>query len=259
LPNEEDRQLMYGINDYSYLSNEEKVIHTFDYRKHTHQKMQIDYFKRDITIFNGKKILDFACGNGFYMAYANTFGFETTGTEINAEFAALLKDRTGLNIICMQDLQKDFSKITFDIIHLGHCLEHLPDPRKIINELSAFSNENTIFVIDGPLENNICLSRFVINKLSLLKRAFTHKKQNEYPPQHITFTNYKSQKKFFEQLKFEFIKYEVSEQYWPLPERIDKLSSIPEYLLARISIFFSSIFKRQGNVFHFVGRLNLNK
>lgn len=250
IPSKEDFDVIYGTNDHFYLLAKEKFNFDFKYKKYTYQYYQLKFLKEASPFLKGKKLLDYGCGNGYYIAFAQRFGIESVGIEFDKKFAELLRGKTSLNIFSWEEFAQKYSGEKFDIIHLGHILEHLPNPKELLKELKKFSHNNTMFIIDGPLENNACLSRFFISIFSKLKK----RKFNEYPPQHLSFTNYDSQLLFFKSIGFKTIRYTAAEQYWPLPEKVNTLSDGLKYLLAYCSIHFSMLFKKHGNIFHFIGK-----
>jgi SAM-dependent methyltransferase len=256
LPNKDDFDLMYGEHDHSYLSvipEGQIVQHDFNFPAYHQRKYQLDFFKEARPFVAGNKLLDFACGNGFYLAYSQALGFDSIGIEFNQKFAEKLRGVYGLRIHTIEELQKVYSGCKFDIIHLGHILEHLIEPKSVILWLSKFAHSRTLFLFDGPLENNPCLSRLIIDVGSKIKK----KKHNNYAPQHLSFTNFRSQLGFFESAGFETLRYEVLEQPWPLPQhpQWSTVSSLARFALSRTSIYLSNLFKAQGNLFHYAGRL----
>ncbi len=255
IPETGDFNQIYGVNDHSYLldlSENQSLEFEFGYNKFDHQKLQIDFLKEALPLFKGKKLLDYACGSGFYMAYAIKIGLEPVGIEYSEDFVSLLRKKTKLNIYSLNEFREKYMNEKFDIIHLGHILEHMTNPRQFFNELKKSAHNNTLFIVDGPLENNTCLSRLVINMGAKLKK----RKYNGYAPQHLSFTNYDSQLLFFNRLGMKKLKYKVVEQYWPLPDKPDwySISSVFRHILGRCSIFLSGFFKKQGNVFHYIGK-----
>ena len=201
----------------------------------------------------GKNLLDFATGSGFYLAFAQKLGLEGVGIEYSPEFAALLKTRSDLNIISNKEFEQKYAEQKFDIIHFGHILEHVEKPSELIQQLIPYAHAETVFIVDGPLENNFCLSRFYIKIGSLLKR----KKFNTYPPQHLSFTNHKSQLLVFENAGLEKISYKIAEQDFPLPDKPEWKSPVRliSFIISRISIQLSKLHPKAGNVFHYVGKL----
>ena len=159
-----------------------------------------------------------------------------------------------MDIFSFEEFSKKFPEgKKFDIIHLGHVLEHSTNPKQFMDNLKSFAHDKTVFVIDGPLEKNKCLSRFVIMCGSLLRR----KKSNTYHPQHITFTDFNSQRIFFEKAGFTKMNYAIAEQMFPFPSSFSGQSFKNKLLfcLGRISVNLSKVIPGAGNVFHYAGQL----
>lgn len=252
MPDESDYANMYGVNDHKYLTQlkeQEAVNFERIYPKYNHQKYQIDFFSKYKYHLRGKTLLDYGCGSGFYMYHASKAGLLCTGVEFSAEFAHLLKQKTGMNILTLDAIAGK----TFDIIHLGHVLEHMENPVVTSQEMKKYAHKDTIFIVDGPLEKNKCLTRFLIKIISLLK----NKKFNTYAPQHLTFTNYHSQIKLFEKAGLMPLNYEVQEQMFPLPEKFNLKKPFDSmlFIISRISILISALHPKWGNIFHYAGKL----
>lgn|GEM_PF-3424258 len=252
MPDENDYSKMYGVNDHAYLAKlkeGENVNFNKKYPKYNHQKFQIDFFSKNNYHITKKTLLDYGCGSGFYIYHAQKKGLDCTGVEFNPEFALLLKQKTGLNILTLNEIKGK----TFDIIHLGHVLEHMENPQLALQDLKKFAHKDTLFIVDGPLEKNKCLSRLLIKTISILK----HKKFNTYHPQHLTFTNYNSQLVLFENAGLTKINYQVKEQMFPLPEmfNITKPFKSLLFITSRISIAISKLNPKWGNIFHYAGKL----
>lgn len=256
LPNDEDMTLMYGSTDHAYLESvpEGQLLkHDFNYTKYNHQGFQLEFFKEHNYAQYGKTLLDIGCGSGYYMSYAKTFGFECIGIEFSTDFAALLRQKTAIDIYSFEEFAAIFGdKKKFDIIHMGHVLEHSIDPMDLLLRLKVYAHKDTVFIVDGPLEKNKCLSRFVIKCGSLLQRN----KKNTYHPQHITFTNKDSQLKFFERAGLSKLNYSIAEQMFPFPPKLSGASLKGKLLfcLGRISVNLSKLIPGAGNIFHYAGR-----
>lgn len=156
LPNDEDMALMYGSGDHAYLlalKDGERLHHNFNYTKYNHQKFQLQFFKKFNYKQYGNTLLDIGCGSGYYMSYAKALGFSCFGIEFSSDFAKLLREKTALDIYSFEEFSSRFPEgKKFDIIHLGHVLEHSIDPKDFITRLRSFAHSETVFVVDGPLE-----------------------------------------------------------------------------------------------------------
>lgn len=257
IPDKEDMKMMYGSDDHSYLASikdGEFLNFNIKYAKYNHQKFQLQFFKKFDYRKYGNTLLDVGCGSGFYMNNARNFGFSCWGLEFDTEFAELLRKKTGLDIYSFEEFGAIFPEgKQFDIIHLGHVLEHSTEPKKFMHNLRKFAHENTVFVIDGPLEKNKCLSRFFIKWGSVLRK----KTSNTYAPQHITFTNSRSQLLFFEKIGFQKVNYTVTEQLFPFPSTAagQNLKNKLLHFMALISVNLSKVIPDSGNIFHYAGRI----
>ncbi len=257
LPNEEDFIKMYGESDHSYLlklNENEKLNFNFSYEPYNHQKYQLEFFNKYNYEGLGKTLLDIGCGSGFYMKYAEQKGLECYGIEFDEKFVSLLIKKTNLKLLTFDTFNKEFAGKTFDLIHIGHMLEHSINPDEILLFAKKYSNKNTILIIDGPLEKNKCLSRWLIKTVSKIK----NKKHNTYPPQHVTFTNYYSQLSLFERNNLKKLNYETAEQMFPLPNHFTFKHPVNSslFLIGRLSINLSKLHPRLGNIFHYAGKFN---
>lgn len=252
-PTAEDFEKIYGENDHTYLSaTENKLTYPTTYPKGHYHGYQLDFLEEIGSDLKGKRLLDFASGSGFYLDYAQKLGAEVVGIEFDEQFIKLLKTKSDFNIMTLHEAVERYKDLPFDFIHMGHVLEHLTNPSEILEELKKVANKDTTFLFDGPLERNACLSRFYIDFGSWLKS----KKYNEYEPQHLTLTTYKSQLDFFKKHGLMTEKYVAVEQYFPLPDRMEKsFFAKVNYVIASLSIMISNGISSWGNIFHFRGKL----
>lgn len=253
-PNEDDFKEMYGGNDHTYLKElKGELEYDFNYPFGDHQGYQVQFLSQIKEDLKEKKLLDYACGSGFYMKYAEQLGAKVIGVEFDLEFVNLLKEKTNFEIFTFTQLKEKFIDDKFDYIHLGHVLEHVPNPYQLIIDLKKMAHKSTVFLIDGPLDRNYCLHRFYVDFGSKLKA----KKYSSTIPQHISLTTHKSQLTFFSRVGLKKNKYIVEEVYFPLPSKIGgSFSQILSYLIATISILISRVVPTSGNIFHYRGRID---
>lgn len=254
LPEQTELDLMYGVQDHPELpgrASSAKYEFDFGFPRFSQESYQLRFLAQDRILLDGARLLDFACGNGFYLAYARTLGLEAVGVEYDPQLAALVRDKTGLEVLAFAEFERRHRDSRFDAIHLGHVLEHLPDPAGVLQGLKRHAHPRSVFIVDGPLEYNGCLSRWTINLGSLLKA----KSHTEQAPQHLSLSTYHSQLRFFERLGFQTARYDAVEQFWPLPDGPDwrSPSLLARHVLARVSIAVSSVVPRLGNLFHYAG------
>ncbi len=109
------------------------------------QKMNLNYKYKMISNYsrNGK-LLDYGCGNGVFLQYMNVKGFEVKGFEPN-EVARNQAKEFGITLI--DSLETDER---FDVITLFHVLEHISNPKEILQKLKSLLNENGKLIIAVP-------------------------------------------------------------------------------------------------------------
>lgn len=246
---------MYGEDDHHYLKllgENEMHIHRFDLPLYNHQKYQLEFFNRYDYPKNAHSLLDVGCGSGFYMSWAKRAGIEATGIEFNQNFAALLRKKTGLDIWSFEEFENRFNGKKFDLVHFGHILEHLENPGDFITTMRKWCHNETLIIVDGPLERNACFSRTIITLGSKIKK----RKMNFYAPQHLSFTDATSQLRFFENNRLETVHFTVAEQMFPFPDRADyhSVRKLMLFLTGRMSVFFSRFNNNWGNIFHYAGK-----
>ena len=255
IPSPDDFAAMYGPQDHAYLLEAPDEPLRFDENldRFHYQRYQLDFFDKAIPQIRGKRLLDYGCGNGFYIAHAAKAGFEGVGIEFSRDFAQLVSRKTGLDVLSFEDFQRRFAGQKFDVIHLGHILEHVPDPVATLEKLKPYARPDTLLLVDGPLEYNRCLSRFLIDTGSRIRR----RPSNTYDPQHLSFTTYESQLRFFQTAGFQTVTYKAVEQLHPLPLKPDwrSLRTTALHYLALLSAHVSRLIPTFGNLFHFAGRM----
>lgn len=139
---------------FRYYQSEEYVSHS-DTKKglinYAYQKVKSITLKRKIAMLkklgNGKKLLDFGCGTGDFLLYANKHGYQTMGIEPD-ESARNLTIKKGLNAHPISWLES--GNDTFDFITMWHVLEHTYNPVATLRQLKSKLNNHGVIIIAVP-------------------------------------------------------------------------------------------------------------
>jgi SAM-dependent methyltransferase len=83
----------------------------------------------------GKILLDFGCGNGWYLKEMAARGWQAVGFEPDVVYAASLAEKIGLEIIS-GDAALTSNEGRFDLITLNFAFEHLDQPRRTLQQLT---------------------------------------------------------------------------------------------------------------------------
>ena len=102
----------------------------------------------------GGALLDIGCGMGLAMKFFKKKGLNTYGFDPSEKAVEYCK-KNGLEVIHAGLEGIDvFKNKKFDVITLFNVLEHLPDPKKTINEIRDVLSQKGILMIDVPNEFN---------------------------------------------------------------------------------------------------------
>ena len=106
----------------------------------------------------GRRILDFGCGAGGFLVQAKSIAQDITGIEperrLAAHFAAL-----GLEVC--SDLAELSPERRFDLITAFHVVEHLPDPRAVLQDLSRrLKDSGSELIVEVPASSDALLTLY---------------------------------------------------------------------------------------------------
>jgi SAM-dependent methyltransferase len=175
-PTEEQLKLAYDTSYYGegkrkFGVSVEKFIDHFRKRKARYIASQIPE--------NGK-VLDFGCGNGFFLKHISELGkFNLYGHEIQggaAERSANVKEiKLKVGVLHENDYPAEF----FDAITMYHVIEHIEKPKEVLNILQNSLKKNGLFVFSFP------------NITGLQSKIFKGKWYHLDPPRHLSFFDVK--------------------------------------------------------------------
>lgn len=95
------------------------------------------------------RLLDIGCGMGLFLAFAQENGWDVLGIEPFEGFAKYSVNHLGVKIIVgsFEDLR---IKEKFDVITLFHTLEHMFDPRMVLEKIYSLLNPGGVVLIEVP-------------------------------------------------------------------------------------------------------------
>ncbi len=99
------------------------------------------------------RVLDFGCGDGNFLKAASLLGFEGFGVDFSESRRARSRQFGNLTLYSnLEDLQQDFlvAEDHFDAVTLFQVLEHLAEPLKILQQLSAILRPGGVLIVEVP-------------------------------------------------------------------------------------------------------------
>jgi len=107
---------------------------------------------------SGGSLLDVGAGKGEFVAAAQAAGFQASGIEPSAAFAAYASQVMQLPVHCgYLDKPGMFDGRRFDVITLFHVLEHVHQPHQLTALLSEYLNPGGILMIEVPNTDGVLL------------------------------------------------------------------------------------------------------
>ena len=163
--------------------------------QNTKHVLQLEYLTRRLRGKEPVRLLDFGCGYGEFIAMCSLYGFDAYGIDRsiarrkNANFDKIFPD--------MENLQ-ELDNPEFHVITLFEVLEHLDDPRSLLEALKGYLVKWGVLVLETP----DCTGVNGIESSSDYMKI--------HPLEHINAFTPETMRKFAESLGFEQIKKPVS-------------------------------------------------
>lgn len=98
----------------------------------------------------GGKVLDIGCGPGHLLAHFRALGWRTVGTEFSPAAADLPRRRYGLDVRTGNLSDMDFPAESFDAVISWHTLEHMRDPRSVLEQSARLLKGGGLFLVSVP-------------------------------------------------------------------------------------------------------------
>jgi 2-polyprenyl-3-methyl-5-hydroxy-6-metoxy-1,4-benzoquinol methylase len=111
---------------------------------------------------NGKELLDIGAGIGSLMRVAREFGLIASGVEPNPYAVNYGKGVFSLDIVCAFFDNTLFSK-KFDFITIISVLEHLTDPRTLLEKAKGCLEKKGVLFVSVPIYDPIVHHKFLMN------------------------------------------------------------------------------------------------
>jgi 2-polyprenyl-3-methyl-5-hydroxy-6-metoxy-1,4-benzoquinol methylase len=179
------------------------------------QRNKIDwrFCNLDKNFPSGQKLLDVGCGNGDFLYFAKSTGRDVIGVDMDPK-AVLVAQNKGLNVKLggVDVLNPDEEE--FDIITLGHVIEHVHNPVNLLRQCYRLLKKNGYIWIDTPNIESEGHRIYGIN-WTLLD-----------PPRHLALFSYNSLRKILEDVGFSNIQDQpyrpLCKDIYPTSEAISK-------------------------------------
>jgi len=112
-------------------------------------------------VLSNKKLLDFGCGTGGFLLKAQNLAAITHGVELETHLNSHYKNRNLTVFQNLSDIPNDIQGgREYDIITMFHVLEHIPDPKSILIELSEILADGGQIIVEVPNADDALLTLY---------------------------------------------------------------------------------------------------
>tara|TARA_R110000751_G_scaffold84763_1_gene169422 strand:+ start:5983 stop:7044 length:1062 start_codon:yes stop_codon:yes gene_type:complete len=122
-------------------------------------RLKLDYYGRHLTHANvGKpgRLLDIGCGNGAFLARAAEMGWRVQGCEIDPKAVAKCNS-LGFDVFEGDAFHPDLPRKQYDVITMSHVLEHIAEPKVVIQQANDLLRPGGWLWLALPNPNSIGL------------------------------------------------------------------------------------------------------
>ena len=149
-------------------------------------------------------LLDIACGNGFFLSRAKRKGWNVKGVDCSSESSlAALKD---FQIqVDVSDFENYRSSGSFDCVSLWDFIEHVPNPKELLQKAKAFLKPGGVLLVATP--NHTSLINFWAGLFYRLTFGWVQAPLRMlFVPEHILYFDSKTLQRALEENGFEVAK-----------------------------------------------------
>lgn len=101
------------------------------------------------------RILDIGCGPGYFVEVAARRGWEAYGLETSSQQAEYARTILGLDVMDRTLEQAGFPPGYFDVVTMYSVIEHVPDPRALLENVHTVLREGGLVVVKTPNQDSV--------------------------------------------------------------------------------------------------------
>ncbi len=121
---------------------------------------------------DGRRMLEVGSGAGLFLHAASRAGWDAAGLELSPDGASFARDRLGLDVRTERAEAMSFTAGSFDVAVMFDVIEHLFDPRAVLEATRRALRPGGLFVVTTP--NFDALSRYALGLAWAVLNPFEH-------------------------------------------------------------------------------------
>lgn len=136
---------MKAIQHLPYEIDEDRDIHHF-YENHW-KRVALNLLTQHAGPVEGMSLLDYGCGRGESMAYAASCGMSVKGLDADPECVRVASRHGLVELLDIENPAKQVGEQSFDIVACFHVLEHVENPKQILNMLRRAARKYVLIAV----------------------------------------------------------------------------------------------------------------
>jgi len=144
------------------------------------------------------RVIDIGAGLGGFVYLAKRAGYNVEGYEVSQAEASMAKKTFNVDLNIGILTKEQYPPETFDIVHMHHVLEHIPNPREMFQLVFHLLKPGGYFYFEVP--NDIQSSVFYYTKFA--QKVLGRIPFSKPSIHHLYFYNYQTILKFVKELNF---------------------------------------------------------
>jgi len=172
------------------------------------------------------RYLEIGCAGGAMLWEAHKRGFDTVGVELSSEMAEWGRKNLQLDIREGAVEEQNFPVNYFDVVFLGDVIEHLWNPKTVLEQVYRILAPEGIVALAYPMELNSLVPR--------IRNAFHLRKQSPHKPYHLFYYATRTMRSLLERCGFQVV-LEKEEKLLRGQPMITRLSDVANATLTQLS------------------------
>jgi 2-polyprenyl-3-methyl-5-hydroxy-6-metoxy-1,4-benzoquinol methylase len=98
----------------------------------------------------GGRLLDIGCSSGLFLDLARKVGWQVRGLEYSPDSAQMARDQFKLDVVTGELRPDTFAPGSFDVVTLWDVIEHVPDPKSVLQRVKPLLAPGGLLVLKTP-------------------------------------------------------------------------------------------------------------
>ncbi|MDZ7924978.1 MAG: class I SAM-dependent methyltransferase [Marinagarivorans sp.] len=182
------------------------------------------------------RVLEIGAATGEFLNIAAKYGHHVYGVELSSDARAVAKKNYQIDLV--ENIDQLELGLDYDLIHLNHVLEHVPNPKALLTQLAKKISPTGIIVIEVPQQFD--------NDLDRLRRAiffFKKKKFDAFSLHHTYFFGCENLRSMSESVGLHVVSLKTA-----LPEKTPFRTPLFKNILLRGFLFLADKMHKGGNI-----------